>query len=272
MSDPSILKLSRRLLAVVLVATALFSGSLRLGLDAAGPVRVTKVIDGDTVELEGGERLRLIGIDTPESYRKERDSFIYEPMPLSKEASDLTLELVEQSDSCRIEPGKESRDRYRRRLGYLFCRSGAGKELFVNLQLLEKGLAVLSVIPPNIKYKDDLWQAQERARNSGAGIWALNKVQAAEADRYIGQIRTVRGRVISAWRGKNIVILNFDKDFKTDFSIVIREQAMRFFEEAGLDPITAYNGKQIEITGRLTEYNGPQIIAGIPEQIRVIAD
>lgn len=130
-------------------------------------IRVTKIIDGDTIELSGGRRLRYIGIDTPEVRRKAGNSFIYDPQPFSLEAKDYNRKLV-KGKNVRIEFDIEKADRYGRLLGY--CYVG---DIFVNAELVKEGYAKLYTFPPNVKHIDLLRQMQKEAHKQRKGLWSL---------------------------------------------------------------------------------------------------
>lgn len=129
----------------------------KLGDDS---VKVTRVIDGDTIEIEGGERVRYIGIDTPETVdpRKPVQCF-------GVEASKKNKELVE-GQKVRLEKDVTDRDKYNRLLRYVW----AG-DTFVNLELVKQGFAQSYSYPPDIKYQDRFVAAQKEAREAKRGLW-----------------------------------------------------------------------------------------------------
>jgi micrococcal nuclease len=131
--------------------------------------RVVEVIDGDTLVVlvhkgEGQlEDVRLIGIDAPE---KGED--------FAGEATAALEDLVDQQE-VRLETGAEERDQYGRLLAYVFVGDGVDElktNVFVNAELLRRGLATLYTVPPNVRYVDRLQQAQDQARTARVGMWA----------------------------------------------------------------------------------------------------
>jgi endonuclease YncB( thermonuclease family) len=140
------------------------SGDPPLG---AGEAVVKRVVDGDTIVVHVGtrdERVRLIGIDTPETVdpRKPVQCF-------GKEASDHTKALLPPGTVVRLERDAEPRDRYDRLLAYVYRTSDG---LFVNLELARDGYAQLLTIPPNVTYVDQLRVAVADARHEGRGLWS----------------------------------------------------------------------------------------------------
>ena len=116
--------------------------------------RVTRVIDGDTVEMRGLGRVRLIGVDTPEQNRCFENA-----------ATSFTRERLE-GRVVRYELGAERRDRYDRALAYLRL----GGEMH-NLVLVREGYARVLTIPPNERYESAFERAERRAREGGKGLW-----------------------------------------------------------------------------------------------------
>ena len=137
-------------------------------------ILVTRVIDGDTLELETGERLRLIGIDTPEmhdstkltrdSQRTRRD--INTIKKLGRQAYQFTRQLVE-GRRVSLEFDVERYDKYNRLLAYVFLKDGT----FVNAKIIEEGYASLMTIPPNVKYANLFLRLYQKSRAETRGLW-----------------------------------------------------------------------------------------------------
>jgi len=228
-------------------------------------IKVVEVIDGDTVKLENGKILRYIGIDTPEMRKKIEGRWIYNPAPFAEEAKKYNKKLVE-GKYIRVEFDVKKIDEYGRLLGYVFV-----DNTFVNAKLLEEGLAVLYTRPPNVKYVDLFVKLQKKARQEEKGLWRNCKmIDASSAYKFIGQIHTVRGKVLSTHRSQNCIFLNFGKDWKKDFTVVIFKESWDYFKRKGIDPVVFYKNKMVEVTGRIREYNGPEIIANLPEEIIIL--
>lgn len=129
---------------------------------------VIVVIDGDTVDLRlsGGdrERVRLIGIDTPETKRPDTPVECF-----GKEAASALASLLPKGTEVTIERDVELRDRFGRLLGYLYR---ADDGLFVNFEMVRTGFAVALTFPPNVTYADEFREASAAARDSGTGLWS----------------------------------------------------------------------------------------------------
>lgn len=127
---------------------------------------VTRVIDGDTVELAFGQRLRYIGVDTPETHRRIGDRWVEVHEAFGAEATTFNRSLVE-GKRVRLEYDIEPHDKYGRLLAYVY----AG-ETFVNAALLRQGYAHLLTIPPNVKHVDEFQALVREARAAQRGLWS----------------------------------------------------------------------------------------------------
>ncbi len=129
---------------------------------------VTRVIDGDTIELSSGTKVRYIGIDTPEVVdpRKPVQCF-------GVEASNANKSLV-LGQVVRLEKDISETDKYGRLLRYVWR-----GEILINEELVRQGFARSSSFPPDIKYQSRLQDAEVVARSSGLGLWgACNRSSA----------------------------------------------------------------------------------------------
>lgn len=123
---------------------------------------VSRVVDGDTFVLASGERVRLIGIDTPETVHPNKGVEAY-----GREASAFTKSLL-AGKRVRLEFDVEPRDRYGRLLAYVYLSDGT----FVNAELVKRGFAQASTYPPNVKHAATFRELQREAREARRGLWA----------------------------------------------------------------------------------------------------
>jgi micrococcal nuclease len=128
-------------------------------IDEESGVLVIRVIDGDTIEIEGGQKVRYIGIDTPETVdpRKPVQCF-------GIEASNKNKELVEGKKVV-LEKDVSETDKYGRLLRYIYVDG-----LFVNDHLVREGYAYAYTYPPNVKYTDQFLEAQKEAKENNRGL------------------------------------------------------------------------------------------------------
>jgi endonuclease YncB( thermonuclease family) len=133
---------------------------------------VDRVIDGDTVVLDGNERVRLIGVDTPETVHPRKA-----PERYGKEASDFTRRLVEgKRVLVEYEPSSGRTDRYGRTLGYIYLPDGS----LLNVLIIERGFGHAYTRFPFSKM-DQFRAAERRARELRAGLWSEFEAPAAAA-------------------------------------------------------------------------------------------
>lgn len=123
---------------------------------------VSRVIDGDTFVLASGERVRLIGIDTPETVHPTRGV-----EPYGRQASDFAKSLL-GGKRVRLVYDVEPRDRYGRLLAYVYLPDGT----FVNAELVKRGYAQMATFPPNVRHVETFRSLQREAREAGRGLWA----------------------------------------------------------------------------------------------------
>jgi micrococcal nuclease len=164
----------------------LFSQNNKAGLPVAGNnmqvpaagnydnVLVVRAVDGDTLKLANNERVRLIGIDTPEMHESEklyRDSRksgqdAKTIQALGRRSYAFTKSLVE-GKTVRLEFDVEKRDKYKRLLAYVYLPDGT----FVNAEIVKQGYASLMTYPPNVKYADEFRRLYQQAREQRSGLW-----------------------------------------------------------------------------------------------------
>ncbi len=137
------------LVAVILVMTSM--GAVSYETETA---HCKRVIDGDTIVLSTGERVRYIGVDTLEA-RGQLGCIIAE----------FNRYLVEGKD-IRLEFDVERHDKYKRLLAYVYV-----DDVFVNAALVERGLARVLTVKPNVRYKKDFQRLQKKAKKERRGIW-----------------------------------------------------------------------------------------------------
>lgn len=157
-----------RPMRIIRLCTALliFVGCTKQIDSAANIGTVIEVIDGDTVDLSISghrQRVRLIGIDTPETKHPSKPVQCFGP-----EATAFTESLLTHGTKIRIERDTEARDTYDRLLVYLYRVSD---NMFINLELVRQGYAHLLTIEPNITYVDKFVAASRDAHSNNRGMW-----------------------------------------------------------------------------------------------------
>ncbi len=126
--------------------------------------RVTYVVDGDTIEIEGGRRVRYIGIDTPEISGHGTKEECYGAI-----ARDENSSLV-NGKTVRLVRDVSDKDAYGRLLRYVYV----GNE-FINDVLVRQGFAVAEPVKPDTLFAKQFLSAQNEAKQNGRGLWAACK-------------------------------------------------------------------------------------------------
>lgn len=232
---------------------------------------VTSVTDGDTVVLDDGRVVRMIGTQAPK-LPLDRPDFV--TWPLAPEAK-VALEALALNKPARLGFGGEEVDRYGRVLAHLFVETAEG-EAWAQREMVAQGLARVYSFPDNRSCLDILFAAEGRARLGGLGIWAdpYYSIRAADAPGDLlaraGHYELVEGRVLLAEQRGGRVYLNFGRFWKEDFTAVIEAPALRLFKAAGVD-VLKLDHALLRVRGWVDERDGPRIEVTHPEQIEVLA-
>jgi len=248
---------------------------------APSEVLVTKIIDGDTIVVEGGYSVRILGIDADES-----------GYPCYQPAKSRLEELV-LNKKVRLEKDVTDVDQYKRCLRYVFL---DGQN--IGLELVKEGLAIARFYDPDLKYKDEISLAEKEAIENKIGCkWSsfakasedksfeektesswqkltqeltgLKVIGACNAGNYYGKEMIVEGKIAATYRSKtNTVFLNFEKPYPNQcFSAVIFSSDQYKFIQ---NPENYYLNKTVRIKGEIKEYQGkPEIILKTPDQIEI---
>jgi len=149
-------------LGAVFLALSLLTGT-PAGAEGRRQAIVSWVIDGDTFQTSDGERVRLLGIDSPEyqPHRRKID-------PFGKEASEFAKKTL-TGKKVLLEGDVEPKDKYGRTLAYVYLPDGT----FVNESIVAQGLAKSRYYKPNGKHREELKAAQKAAKKAKKGIWSL---------------------------------------------------------------------------------------------------
>jgi micrococcal nuclease len=173
-----------RLSIFSLILLALSLGLLpTCGAAPQGPPQeavVSRVIDGDTLVLSGGARVRLLGMDAPELEKEGK------PADFLAHKSKAVLTNLTLHQKIRLEYDRVRYDRYGRLLAYLFTPDGT----FVAAALVRQGLARVYFHNPNFRYREVLLAAQREALEANRGVWP----QLLEQDEayYLGNKNSLR--------------------------------------------------------------------------------
>jgi len=238
------------LAGLVLCALAL-SGAVAEPAPAAGVVR--EVTGGDRLRIADGTRVRLAGIRVPEA--------------LEEAARALLAELV-VGRRVRMAPAAIAHDRY----GNLVAQIERADRLWLQGAVLEQGLALVHTRPGETALAADMLAIERAARAREAGLWRLPGLAprpAARAHAAIGRFAIVVGRIHRVAPTDHYIYLNFDDDWRTDFTVRLRREELDGrFARSGID-VENLAGRRVEVRGLVLDAGGPLIEVSHPEQIEV---
>lgn len=220
--------------------------------------RCTRVVDGDTITLRGGESVRLLGIDTPEIGE-----------PYARDAKLFTLQLVAHED-LRLEFDEQLRDSYGRLLAYVYVEKGDGW-VMINAEIVRAGLARLLFYAPNERHRDVLEEAWYEAVLARRGMWnavsGVLTVEELEVDLVTctTEVVTVAFDVDCVEETEDLLILRAAGS-EYGFRVEIPAEIVVALEIESTDALV---GRCIQVTGFLDcdVVDGPFIVLEIPEQL-----
>ncbi len=253
-------------LVLSVVVALLASGPARSALTRGLTAAVIEVVDGDTVILDGGIEVRLVGIQAPK-LPLERPNFAKWPLADEAKAALARLTLGRQ---VRLEYGGRRQDRYRRRLAHLFTAEGA----WVQGLLLEEGMARVYSFRDNRALIPEMLALERQARARRRGIWGhpyYRIRRAAETSRLIDSFQLVEARILHVAVVRGRLYLNTEKDWARDFTVTFSARDRAGLERSGFD-FRALEGRRIRVRGWLKQWNGPMIELTHAEQIEVLEE
>jgi micrococcal nuclease len=239
--------------------------------------RVAHVIDGDTLVLENGRHVRLIGVNTPEMEREKRPA-----QPYAKKAKEFTRKAVEGKRVTLATGDEFQDDRYGRILAYVFY-----NDTLVNLKIIQQGYG-FAMTRYDHPLRDEFIVAEKQARKKQKGMWKdsanqsrvpgiddrlkkrkkLFHISYKQADDYIGETVVVQGKIVETYHSGKAVFLNFGQNPEKGFYAVIFKNRFHRFPES---PEKFYRFKTVRIKGKMKKYrNRPQIVVDSPDQIEII--
>lgn len=211
-----------------------------LGL-AAKWETVKYVIDGDTIITNRGETIRLLSINTPEIAYKGKVGEAG-----GKEAKAwLKKKLLGQK--IRLEKNVQHHDKFGRTLAFIFNEQGEN----INIRLIEKGLAILSIYPPNIKYLAGLQGAQVLAESKKLGLWNQPEYR-------VRPVQIIPKLSMKSWGRFNATVRTVQK-MKKGYKLWLAEHIYIWVANRHLSwvrDIESYKNKAIEVRGWPRKWGG----------------
>ena len=261
--------LSFLLLIFILIMPANANGECKI-LQKGYNAKIVQIVDGDSLLLDNGDKVRLIGIQSPK-LALGRNGFL--DWPLANEAKSF-LEEIALNKEVRLEFGGARKDRHGRVLAHLFILGE--KEIWLQKAMVESGFARVYSFADNRFCLDKLLRAEAIARVERKNIWANDfyKIGFAEQPKKllnkVDHYELVEGRVMDAKKIGSRIYLNFGANWREDFTIVLEKHALRVFEKSGIN-VLDYQDMLIRVRGWVENRDGPRIEVTHPEQIEVLA-
>jgi micrococcal nuclease len=238
-----------------------------------GPLRtVARIIDGETLALDDGTELRLVGALAPRAIDAGAQPGTW---PMERAAADALRALVLGS-SIEIRFGGERSDRYGRLQGHAFLKTPEGAR-WVQGHLLEQGLARAYTLSTNRACTAELLAAEGTARQAGQGIWAEAAYQVRSADqpaallRHLATFQLVEGIVVAVTETRGSIYLNFAADRRRGFSVSLKQ--------GDRDRLGAYAAapwglerRQVRVRGWIERRGGPVIDLSAAGELEVMTE
>jgi endonuclease YncB( thermonuclease family) len=235
--------------------TALNTQTLNLSLPRA-TYYVEKVIDGDTIIVRGGGKVRLLGINAPEIAHRDRRG-----EPLGEEARKRLTALVE-GKRVQLEFDQRRRDRFKRLLAHITLEDGTN----VNELLLQEGLARALFLQPNMRYLNRYYDTEKLAQEGKQGIWSLSEFKikpARKAKQCIKRFCRLHGKVTRVESKRDYIYLHLAGRLR----IAIHRDNLEQFHSAGIVP-ARLKGEVITVRGWIGSRKGnPHLRLQHPQQI-----
>ena len=237
------------------------------GLTAGEKEFVSSVVDGDTVVLKSGAQVRLVGIQAPKLPLGRKG---FEPWPLGEEAK-TALETLALHREVRLFNGKAREDRHGRILAHLVVETAKDGSVWAEQHLLEAGLARVYSFADNRSCVANMLSFERDARARRLGMWAdafYDIRPQWQSGRYLGTFQLVEGEVLDVAEVRTGVYLNFEENWREDFSVFIARRDLRRFGGKEHE-LANLKGQWIRVRGWLKLRNGPMIDVSHPEQIEI---
>lgn len=252
----------RSMIAAVLVLLAATAPTM--AEDCAAPEsgrehHVAEVVDGMTVALKDGRRIRLAGVHPPVSALDDPDH------KARSRLAHVHLAGLLQGKTIRIAGVSNRADRHDRWSARLYR---GGDNLWIDGKMIADGVLRVGAGPSPCR--SALLKREADARKNARGLWgtSFKLLKAGDPDlaNHAGRFAAVEGRIVSTGTGRRVVFLNFGKDWSADFTAIVTRPAGRSWRKAGFSP-GKLSGQFVRIRGWLESRQGGYMRINEPAQI-----
>ncbi|MDH4983549.1 thermonuclease family protein [Hyphomicrobium sp. D-2] len=241
-------------------------------LKAGASGAAVRVIDAETIEMDDGQQVRIIGALSP---RSPDLSPAAEPWTPEENAKQTLRELVAGKTIFLATSGR-TQDRYGRRLAHVFI-DNDGERVWVQGEMLLRGHARAYGLPGNFDCMNELLAHEKAARDAGLGLWRNGAYSPRPAWRTRELLRRrnsyeiVTGNVAKVATTKARTYINFGRDWRSDFTAGIEARVLRENPELA-QSLQQLEGRRVEVRGWIQYRNGPYIDIEHPSQLAIVDD
>lgn len=243
------------------------------GLEEGPLVQIASVVDGDTVELESGPDVRLVGTQAP---KLPLGRAHVAEWPLAQASKAMLERLVEAGGrEARLYFGGRRTDRHGRHLAHAVLGQQGATPLWLQGEMVLAGMTRVYTFADNRSLIGDLLAREELSRRSGRGVWADPYYQVRDASDVAGlsqlsaHFELVGGTVVNVAAQRALWYLNFGQSWREDFTVTVDRDQDRLFEESGFD-LNALQGAAVRVRGWISQNGGPMMRIDHPEAIEVL--
>lgn len=232
-------------------------------------VTVDSALDGETLALSDGRKVRLLGLKAPAPPLGWKNE---DPWPFVAESKDALSRLT-SGVTVELRFDERRGDRHGHVLAQVFIVDGDSRT-WLQEELVGQGLARAYSLADTRACVDELLRVEADARRKRRGIWHswAYRVQDANDVERLGRLthsfQLVEGRVHAVGEGSKWIYVNFAEDWRHDFTIAVARKDLAAFETLDLERLA---GRRVRVRGWVEWWNGPMIKATHPEQIEVLA-
>jgi endonuclease YncB( thermonuclease family) len=226
---------------------------------------VADVLDGDTLRLADGVILRLAGVEAPKSPPADEIS------PAMAAAVDGLRQLA-RGATVGLTPTGEGPDRHGRRHGYVFLADGRS----VHAAMVAAGLARVRWLPGESACFGAFLAEERVARAARRGLWARPEYAIRRADdpslgKRNGLYDLIEGRIVSVGHGTRMIFLDFGRNFRQDFTVMVPPPVAEGLAAAGRSA-DGFADRRVLVRGIIEEAGGPAIRLNDPAEIEFVDD
>lgn len=232
------------------------------GLTHCGEVTGADAIGGARFTTDDGDTIKLALVKAPEIWEKGAP---YKDWPYARQSKQALIDATKGQTMTLYCEGANTN-----RLGEIVAHVVMADGTWLQHSLISEGHIFVFPRPTRRRGLAVLFQAEDAARASRKGLWALDNLRPIEATNpsiRAGWFHIVTGTVLNAQQVRQTIYLNFGDDWRTDFTVEIPASAFGHFEKAGIAPLS-FEGKRVEVRGWIDFKGGPRLLLQGPGQIR----